>query len=138
MTIVSIFILILMDQLSKILVTKFYLNSSFIIIPKTLSFLPKQNTHGSYLFNLMDYKASIALQITILILVFIVIIVLYKYLFHIMNSKIIKISLIFILAGSIGAAFDTIFGVEVGIFSTYIIGLYSILKIYILVLGQYF
>lgn len=106
---VSTIILVLLDQISKFIVTKFYINSSFNIIPGILGFLVEQNTNGSYLFSLMDFTAPLILQIFILILAFGTIYFLYKYLFSIMNTKIIRISLIFILAGSLSSAIDTIF-----------------------------
>lgn len=104
-----VILLLLIDQISKIIITKFYLNISFDLIPGILGFLPKQNIHGSYLFSLLNYKSPLLLQIILLFFSFYIIIFLSKYLIYFMNSKFLSFSLIFVFAGSIASAFDTIF-----------------------------
>ena len=104
-----IFFLIIIDQIIKIIINTYFLETEFNIIPTILEFKPTFNGHHSWVNSMLynKFQINIGLLPHIILFILIEIIILAIYFFYKKNiyfhTKLLDIALIFQLTGAICA-----------------------------------
>ena len=119
----SVFLLIVFDQISKMLVTSTLSKDGLILIPNFLKFLYTKNSGIS--FGMLSGNQIIIIILTVLIIIYLI----YELINNI-NNKIVFISSVLIIGGALGNLIDrvirtyvvdfisfTLFGKEMAIFN---------------------
>lgn len=98
-----IVILIILDQVIKIIINAFYFDSNFEIIPSILEFKPVFNQKHSYLNVLLNDKFNINFglfpHLIIFLLAIVIITFIYDFYKNILNSKLLDFAFILYVAG---------------------------------------
>lgn len=104
-------VLILIDQIAKILITRYSIGVEFILLPNILLFRPVQNTNLTWLASLFDYKMSVFSMVIIQICAFLFTIVIYRYFSSLWMERkgLLKIMLVCYIAGISCSFIDVVF-----------------------------
>lgn len=108
---VFILILIVIDQFTKLLIWHNYINVDAELLSGIIFFRPVQNTHFTWIFNILDYKSPILLMIIIQIFALVIVSLSYRYLSYlwIKGQRFLNGMLIFFVAVIICSFVDVVF-----------------------------
>lgn len=108
---VFILILIVIDQFTKLLIWHNYINVDAELLSGIIFFRPVQNTHFTWMFNILDYKSPILLMIIIQIFALVIVSLSYRYLSYlwIKGQRFLNGMLIFFVAVIICSFVDVVF-----------------------------
>ena len=106
--------LVAIDQVIKLFIAHFLMESQFTIVPHVFSFKTTQNIHLGWIWNMLDFMMPLYMAVAISVIAIFIIIVLYRYLKFITfdwgkYNKLPNIILIFLLAGAFCKLIDDIF-----------------------------
>lgn len=104
-------LLILIDQMAKILITRYYIGVKIVWIPNVLLFRPVQNTNLTWIASLLDYQMSIFSMLIVQVLALSLTVVIYRYLSYlwIEGKRLLKVMLACYLAGISCSFIDVVF-----------------------------
>lgn len=107
---ILIVLLVFIDQTTKLIVSAFFLNHNLPIIKGYISFSPIHNDKYSYLGALLNYNFGKALNSIIAVIAILLIYYVYKFaLIKGRNSKLVNLSYVLLLSGTVCSLIDRIF-----------------------------
>lgn len=107
---ISIVILIIVEQLIKIIINNNFLNMKIGIIPPFVYFEPMFNRHYSWINSLFDLGFGRIFHIVLVLFILSFVYSVYKYIKSIIGeSKLLDLSYVFIMAGAICSLIDKVF-----------------------------
>ncbi|WP_440895501.1 signal peptidase II [Amphibacillus sp. Q70] len=94
-------LLILIDQMVKIWITRYYLGIKIVWIPNIIRFRPVQNTNLTWMASLLDYQMSIFSMLIIQVFFLFLTLIIYRYLSYLWleRQRPLKIMLACYIAG---------------------------------------
>jgi len=103
--------LTIIDQVIKLLISRYYMTSNIVMLSGILTFQPVQNTNLNWIASITNYKTPVFLMIIIQIIASTVIVLLNRYLTYlwIQGKKLINGMLIFFIAGIMCSFIDVTF-----------------------------
>lgn len=107
---ISVFLLITLDQVTKIIISNNYLHKSFPILPPLLYFEPMFNRYYSWFNSMLQFNSTRWVHIAIVAIMTILIYLFYQYVSkRLASNKMINIMFAFIFSAAVCSLIDKIF-----------------------------
>lgn len=99
-----ILLLVVIDQIIKLIINAYYLDMRFSIIKPFLEFQPTFNYDYTYINNVFKLGIGIVPHVIMFVVLFTILILLYGFFRSVNNSRLLNVSFILVLSGYICAA----------------------------------
>ncbi len=103
--------LLAFDQSMKLIISHFFFNTGFVIVPGILSFHPMFNTNLTWVASMAEFQTPVALMVALQVFFLAAVILVYRYFIYLLDNSRTLVSgfFCFAAAGICGSFIDVVF-----------------------------